>query len=385
MAKAATRKGDWGSGHGSWPPRQSIQGSPDVFINGIAAHRQGDEWATHCNPQHLCHKGYLASGSPIVYTNGKQQGRVGDPVNCGSFVTTGSPNVFIGDSTPPATSSMATSQNISTEETTPDGTPISQDGSEGGTVPYYASPGGGGGKATLTNDRGGGPYTASDSQHATGLNYKAGTVNKNVSTKLGGLSSRYESNGNPAAIFHDINGTNSYGSYQINVGTGTMDNFLKYEQTNNPSAYATLSSAAANGENSEEFQTAWKNLAENDDSFADDQKSFIQSTHYDVAVDKISKLTNGELDINSRSLAVQDAVWSTAVQNGPNSAVFTNAFSGKDISSMSDSDIINAIYDERGKYNSDGSLAYFTKASAAVQNSVANRFINERAQALGML
>jgi hypothetical protein len=38
----------------------------------------------------------LAYGSPKVYTNNRQQGRIGDPVSCGSRVMTGSPNCIIG-------------------------------------------------------------------------------------------------------------------------------------------------------------------------------------------------------------------------------------------------------------------------------------------------
>jgi uncharacterized protein (TIGR02594 family) len=37
------------------------------------------------------------SGSPTVYTNNLQQGRVGDPVRCGTKVATGSPDVFVGE------------------------------------------------------------------------------------------------------------------------------------------------------------------------------------------------------------------------------------------------------------------------------------------------
>ncbi|MBR1602594.1 MAG: PAAR domain-containing protein [Synergistaceae bacterium] len=38
----------------------------------------------------------MAAGSGSVYINGKQAGRIGDPVACGSTVATGSGNVFIG-------------------------------------------------------------------------------------------------------------------------------------------------------------------------------------------------------------------------------------------------------------------------------------------------
>lgn len=96
MSSSVTRLGDLCSGHGPWPPRPSTSASPDVFVNGIPVHRQGDSWAVHCDPQPACHAGMLASGSGTVFVNGKQIGRVGDPVDCGSIVATGSGDVFAG-------------------------------------------------------------------------------------------------------------------------------------------------------------------------------------------------------------------------------------------------------------------------------------------------
>ena len=93
---AVTRLGDLDTGHGPWPPRASTSASGDVFVNGIAVHRQGDSWAVHCDPTPVCHGGTLAAGSGTVFVNGKQIGRVGDPVDCGSSVAAGSGNVFAG-------------------------------------------------------------------------------------------------------------------------------------------------------------------------------------------------------------------------------------------------------------------------------------------------
>lgn len=97
---AVARLGDTCTGHDCFPPRSSIEGSPNVFCNGIAVHRQGDGWDTHCctHPKlpHGCHNGVLTSGSGTVFVNGKQIGRIGDPVSCGSTVATGSGNVFAG-------------------------------------------------------------------------------------------------------------------------------------------------------------------------------------------------------------------------------------------------------------------------------------------------
>ena len=97
---SAARLADICTGHECFPPRANIQGSPNVFTNSRPNHRQGDAWGVHCctHPDviHGCHSSVLASGSSSVYINGKQAGRVDDPVACGGKVATGSGNVFIG-------------------------------------------------------------------------------------------------------------------------------------------------------------------------------------------------------------------------------------------------------------------------------------------------
>lgn len=91
----ATRLGDICTGHGCYPPRPNDQGSLNVFVNSLPWHRQGDHWVTHCCPP-PCHDSVLGFGSSTVYVNGKQAGRIGDPIACGSVVATGSPNVIVG-------------------------------------------------------------------------------------------------------------------------------------------------------------------------------------------------------------------------------------------------------------------------------------------------
>lgn len=92
---AVTRLGDLCTGHGCWPPRPNVGASENVFVDGIAAHRQGDAWAAHTCPSiPETHGSVLASGSPTVFCNGVQLGRIGDPVACGSAVATGSGTVF---------------------------------------------------------------------------------------------------------------------------------------------------------------------------------------------------------------------------------------------------------------------------------------------------
>ena len=87
------RLGDTGSGHGCFPPRVNDQGSPNVFVNGIPAHRLGDHWTVHCCSG-SCHDSVMAAGSPNVFVNGLPVARIGDGVACGSVAAQGSPNVF---------------------------------------------------------------------------------------------------------------------------------------------------------------------------------------------------------------------------------------------------------------------------------------------------
>ena len=58
---------------------------------------------------------------------------------------------------------------------------------------------------------------------------------------------------------------------------------------------------------------AWKELAR-DPAFRAAQDSFIKATHYDPFIQREREKL--EVDINTRSLALQNVAWSTAVQLG---------------------------------------------------------------------
>ena len=88
------RKGDICTGHSCFPPRPSVQGSPNVFTNNIPQHRLTDKWAVHaCGPP-PGHSSVLCQCSPNVFANTLAVARKGDPVCCGSACATHSPNVF---------------------------------------------------------------------------------------------------------------------------------------------------------------------------------------------------------------------------------------------------------------------------------------------------
>lgn len=83
------------TGHGCYPPRNNLQAASTVFVEGIPVHRQGDMWAPHTCGDSV-HASVLAKGSATVYVEGKQCGRIGDPVACGSVAIDGATTVFAG-------------------------------------------------------------------------------------------------------------------------------------------------------------------------------------------------------------------------------------------------------------------------------------------------
>lgn len=91
--RRAIRKGvDKSRGHCFYPV-VPIQGSPNVFVNGIPLVRAGDAYPTHCCGT-ACHAGKATSTSNVI-VNFKPAHRFGDPLTCGDHASHGSPNVFI--------------------------------------------------------------------------------------------------------------------------------------------------------------------------------------------------------------------------------------------------------------------------------------------------
>lgn len=154
-----------------------------------------------------------------------------------------------------------------------------------------------------------------------------------------------------------------------------MRNFLRYLQSASPAAYNQLSGKQVG---SSAFNSAWKSLAR-DGSFGDLQHDFIQQSYYEPALSSIRSSLG--IDLSGRSAAVQDALWSTAVQHGVGGAktVFRNAGV---TANMSDAEIIRRVYTERGANNG---KKYFPSSSEKVRKGVVSRFRSEMQDALNML
>ena len=74
-----------------------VNGSPNVFVNGIAVVRQGDTVGAH--PRSGCiitDTSVLTTFSATVFVNGLGIGRVGDQYTSDNTITSGSPTVFAG-------------------------------------------------------------------------------------------------------------------------------------------------------------------------------------------------------------------------------------------------------------------------------------------------
>jgi LysM repeat protein len=201
---------------------------------------------------------------------------------------------------------------------------------------------------------------------------------------LGSLSSKYETGGRgPGTVSTgqgDAGGV-SYGSYQMTSlpGGGTVARFLASPDFLWRTRFVGLTPGTP------EFSAEWRALAvDASAAFFEAQHGYIKRTHYDPLVRKI-RLDDG-LDVDLRSHALQDVIWSTAVQQGPNTPVVHRAIaalaSGQE---PPDRELIIAIYAERGRRAPDGTLVYFSRNSSRVQESVARRFVNEQEDALAML
>ena len=212
----------------------------------------------------------------------------------------------------------------------------------------------------------------------------AGALGKALADTLGALSAKYETGGRgPGTVSTgagDFGGV-SYGSYQMASKMGVPTKFVTQPGFPWRQDFANLTAGTA------AFTAVWKRIAaEQTDDFQKAQHEYIKKTHYDLLCAKI--LSDDNLDVNTRSRAVQDVVWSTAVQHGPGSPIVHRACSSlacKQTDANYDELLIRAIYAERGRRKADGNLAYFSRSSSSVQTGVANRFKSEMQDALKML
>jgi hypothetical protein len=211
-----------------------------------------------------------------------------------------------------------------------------------------------------------------------------GAIGTAIADELGKLSAKYETGGRgPGTVSTGAGdpGGVSYGSYQMASKMGVPAKFVSQAGFPWLQDFRNLVAGTA------EFTACWKRIAAaQTDAFQAAQHAYIKKTHYDLLAAKI--LSEDKLDVNSRSHAVQDVVWSTAVQHGGATPIVHRACANVKCAPTDpryDEELIRAIYAERGRKKPDGNLAYFSKSSPNVQAGVSNRFKNELRDALAML
>lgn len=110
------------------------------------------------------------------------------------------------------------------------------------------------------------------------------------------------------------------------------------------------------------FNEEWEKVArEHRDEFQREQDIFAEKEFYDRFVENILKHT--KLDVSKRGIALQKAIWSTAIQYNPYSTVFSMAFKGKDPTKMTNAQIISILQDHKQKItkNDSGRIKRETK------------------------
>lgn len=201
--------------------------------------------------------------------------------------------------------------------------------------------------------------------------YQAGAAI--VSGGLGGLSAKHESSAaGSRAIGYDTKGGTSYGTYQIAAKPGTFKGWLNWLTANGHEDVAAELSAgpADTGGRGGTVPQAWKKMVAEGRITHEMEHEFIKATHYDPAVNGL----NAELrQMVEASPAIQDVVWSTAVQHG--AAGGKNILNSAYKEGMTSEEFVEAVYS--------GRTANFKNNPYATQ--AANRFKDESREAVAML
>ncbi len=195
----------------------------------------------------------------------------------------------------------------------------------------------------------------------------------------GALSAKYESGnrsyGTVSSGKGDAGGV-SYGSYQLSSKVGTAQKFADQY-------YADWFHGTKPG--TDEFTKLWKQLAaEREPELAAYEHLFIADTHYQPFADRLRKELGFNVDEHSNAL--RDVAWSVAVQHGAGNKIFARALAPaiqeNRLNKLDDREIIDLVYQERGRVDPKGTSFYFSRNSPQVQKAVLKRFQNERQDAL---
>jgi hypothetical protein len=207
---------------------------------------------------------------------------------------------------------------------------------------------------------------------------------------LGKTSEKYESGNRGPGVINNYSSSNdtggaSYGSYQFASFLPTLRPNGKARPSNKGSPVTSYIRQSRFKEQfagltpgTESFDTKWKEIASKfPKEFEDDQHNYVKRVYYDALS---SSLRRSGLDLSKFGPAVQDLIWSTAVQYGPGRTdIFTVPLQGK--SQLTDKDIINHV----SEYKIQQSFKNFASSGSEIVASQQKRYSSEKNDLLGLI
>jgi hypothetical protein len=202
-----------------------------------------------------------------------------------------------------------------------------------------------------------------------------------IGTGLGAVAEKYESAGRGSGtVGWDKSGGTSYGKKQISSKAGAMTDFLKFlEKTGKGDVAKKLRDAGIEkdtGSTSGKAVDVWKEVAASG-ALGNSENEFL-GQGYGAAL-KGLKDQGLQSRING-SRALQEMLYSTAVQHGPSGAmgIFNSVFKP----GMTDEQLVKAVYAERG---ADDGKKHFSKSKPNERAGVVNRFGKEQQDIMALL
>ena len=200
---------------------------------------------------------------------------------------------------------------------------------------------------------------------------KAADIQFNKNDHLGFVSGEFESGGNPGVIAKDNIGY-AYGAWQMNSQVGALRDFIK--SIKNDERFAHLAELKID---SPEFQNEWARVAkEYPNAFLEKQHEFIEKTKFKPVLDYARSA-----GLNTTNRAVQEALWSQAVQHGfeGNKKIIDAAVKKVGKSSSAD-EIVRALYESRADY-----INGLSTLSDSLKVQINDRYRRESAKALAIV
>ena len=199
---------------------------------------------------------------------------------------------------------------------------------------------------------------------------KAQDIHFNNSDHLGFVSGEFESGGNPGTIAKDNFGY-AYGAWQMNSQKGILPKFVK--SLKGDPKFGKLAELKID---SPEFQKEWVSLAKQyPNAFLKKQHECISKNLF-IPVYNYAKSSG--IDVSNR--AVQEALWSQAVQHGlsGNKKIIDSAASKLSPQSKPE-DIVRALYSARSDY-----INGLSTLDSGLKEQLNTRYRKETSKALGV-